>query len=111
LSVATGPVGNVEYRPAPYSAEEVHAPASTPRTAGSGSSGGGRNVYKNVTTPFGTTDEFSSLFRIAKITPTVAYRFNERLSVGISLQVVYTDIRQKVFPETSYFDRSGSSVL
>lgn len=66
--------------------------------------GGAGNVYKNVTTPFGTSDELSSLFRIAKITPTVAYRVDEKLSLGVSLQVVYTDICQKVFPETSYFD-------
>lgn len=42
--------------------------------------------------------------RIAKVTPTIAYRVDEKLSLGVSLQVVYTDIRQKVFPETSYFD-------
>ena len=77
-----------------------------PLTVGIGlfGQGGAGNVYKNVTTPFGTTDEFSSLLRIAKITPTVAYRFDEKLSLGMSLQVVYTDISQKAFPETSFFD-------
>ena len=84
----------------------THRLGDGPFTAGIGffAQGGAGNVYKNVTTPFGTTDEFSSLFRIAKITPTVAYRVNEKLSLGVSLQVVYTDISQKVFPETSSFD-------
>jgi long-chain fatty acid transport protein len=77
-----------------------------PVTAGIGffAQGGAGNVYKNVATPFGTTDEMSSLFRIGKVTPTIAYRAGESLLLGASLQVVYADIRQKVFPETSVFD-------
>jgi long-chain fatty acid transport protein len=77
-----------------------------PVTAGIGffAQGGAGNVYKNVATPFGTTDEMSSLFRIGKVTPSVAYRVDESLSLGASFQVVYADIRQKVFPETSFFD-------
>jgi len=51
----------------------------------------------------------SSLFRIGKVTPSVAYRFGESLSLGVSLQVVYADIRQKVFPETSFFDPADSA--
>jgi long-chain fatty acid transport protein len=84
----------------------THRLGPGPFTVGIGlfGQGGAGNVYKNVTTPFGTMDEFSSLFRIAKIAPTVAYRFDEKLSLGVALQVVYTDISQKVFPETSYFD-------
>jgi len=84
----------------------THRLGDGPVTAGIGlfGQGGAGNVYKNVATPFGTTDELSSLLRIAKITPTVAYRVDEKLSLGVSLQVVYTDISQKVFPETSYFD-------
>ncbi|MGE5698476.1 MAG: OmpP1/FadL family transporter [Deltaproteobacteria bacterium] len=66
--------------------------------------GGSGNVFKNLATPFGTRDELSSQFRIGKVTPTVAYKVNDTLSLGVSLQVVYTDIRQKVFPETSVFD-------
>ena len=66
--------------------------------------GGAGNVYKNVATAFGTTDEMSSLFRIGKVTPSVAYRVDESLTLGVSLQVVYADIQQKLFPETSFFD-------
>jgi long-chain fatty acid transport protein len=66
--------------------------------------GGSGNVFKGLATPFGTRDELSSLFRIGKVTPTAAYKVNDSLSLGVSFQVVYTDIRQKVFPETSVFD-------
>jgi long-chain fatty acid transport protein len=77
-----------------------------PVTAGIGffAQGGAGNVYKNVVTPFGTTYEMSSLFRIGKVTPSVAYRVDGSLTLGASLQVVYADIRQKLFPETSFFD-------
>jgi long-chain fatty acid transport protein len=66
--------------------------------------GGSGNVFKNLATPFGTRDELSSLFRIGKLTPTAAYKVNGSLSVGVSLQVVYSDVRQKAFPDTSVFD-------
>lgn len=66
--------------------------------------GGAGNVYKDLETPFGTRDELSALFRIAKITPSIAYRVSNGLYIGASLQVVYTDIRQKVFPNTSFAD-------
>jgi long-chain fatty acid transport protein len=84
----------------------THQLGSGPVTMGIGffAQGGSGNVFKNLATPFGTRDELSSQFRIGKVTPTVAYKFNESLSLGVSLQVVYTDIRQKVFPETSVFD-------
>jgi len=77
-----------------------------PVTAGIGffAQGGAGNVYKNLATPYGTTDEMSSLFRIGKVTPSVAYRVDESLSIGASLQVVYADIHQKLFPETSFFN-------
>lgn len=66
--------------------------------------GGAGAVYKDLITPFGTRDEFSSLMRIGKVTPSVAYRVSDRLLVGASLQVAYADVRQKVFPNTSFFD-------
>ena len=68
----------------------THRLGDGPVTVGIGlfGQGGAGNVYKNVVTPFGTSDELSSLLRIAKITPTVAYRFDDKLSLGLSLQVV-----------------------
>lgn len=71
--------------------------------------GGAGNVYKDLVTPFGTRDELSALFRIAKITPSVAYRVSDALFIGASLQVVYADIRQKVFPNTSFVDADDPS--
>jgi long-chain fatty acid transport protein len=77
-----------------------------PVTVGIGffAQGGAGNVFKNLATPFGTRDELSSQFRIGKVTPTAAYKVDGSLSLGVSLQVVYTDIRQKAYPETSVFD-------
>ncbi len=71
--------------------------------------GGTGNVYKNLITPFGTRDEFSSLLRIAKVTPSAAYRITDALSAGVSVQVVLADLRQKVFPDTSVFDPADPS--
>jgi long-chain fatty acid transport protein len=84
----------------------------TPVTIGIGlfAQGGAGNVYKNLATPFGTRDELSSLFRIAKLSPGGAYKIGDSLSLGASVQVVYADIRQKVFPETSFVDPSDPSV-
>lgn len=71
--------------------------------------GGAGNVYKDLVTPFGTRDELSSLFRILKATPSIALRASDRLLLGASLQVVYADIRQKVFPNTSIADPADPS--
>jgi len=71
--------------------------------------GGTGSVYKDLATPFGNRDELSTLFRIAKVTPGVACRIGDALFLGTSLQVVYADIRQKVFPGTSFVDPSDSS--
>jgi long-chain fatty acid transport protein len=71
--------------------------------------GGAGNVYKDLITPNGTRDELSALFRIVKATPSVAYRASDRLLVGASLQVVYADIRQKIFPNTSIVDPGDPS--
>jgi len=71
--------------------------------------GGAGNVYKNLATPFGTRDELSALFRIAKVTPSFAYRVSDALFLGAGLQAVYSDIRQKVFPNTSFVDPGDPS--
>src|SRR3970282_644421 len=54
-------------------------------------------------------DELSSLFRIAKAAPGVAWRVGDSFSLGASLQVVYADIRQKVFAQTSSVDPADPS--
>lgn len=66
--------------------------------------GGSGSIYREINTAFGTSDELSVLLRIAKLTPGIAYAVNDRLSVGFSASIAYADIKQRVFPETSFFN-------
>lgn len=59
-------------------------------------------VYKNLKTAFGTTDELSAQFRIARITPGISWQLDKNFSVGVSLLVTYADLEQKIFPATSF---------
>lgn len=74
-----------------------------PCTAGVGlfAQGGAGGVFKNLNTAFGTRDELSSLFGIAKVIPGFGCQVNDALSLGASLALVYASVEQKVFPETS----------
>lgn len=76
---------------------------SLPCTAGVGlfGQGGAGGVYKHVNSAFGTSDELSSLFGIAKIIPGMGCQVNDKLSIGASLAIVYASLDQKVFPNTS----------
>lgn len=66
--------------------------------------GGAGSVYGELNTAFGTRDELSARFRIAKINPALAYRFSDQLSLGIAIPIIYSDLEQKVFPNTSRFN-------
>ncbi|MEW6445804.1 MAG: OmpP1/FadL family transporter [Pseudomonadota bacterium] len=72
-------------------------------TAGVGlfAQGGAGGVFEHLNTAFGTRDELSSLFGIAKVIPGVGCRVNDRLSLGASLSLTYASIEQKVFADTS----------
>lgn len=74
-----------------------------PCTAGVGlfAQGGAGGIFKNISTAFGTRDEMSSLFGIAKIIPGMGCRVDDKLSLGASISIVYAGIEQKLFPETS----------
>ena len=63
--------------------------------------GGAGVVYDELITAFGTRDELSSSFRIAKFAPGGACRLNDKLAIGGSVGITYADIRQKVFFKTS----------
>ncbi|MEN8130019.1 MAG: outer membrane protein transport protein [Pseudomonadota bacterium] len=63
--------------------------------------GGSGYDYGKLNTAFGTQDELLGLFRIVKLTPGVAYAVNDRLSVGAVIDIVYSDIEQRIFPDTS----------
>jgi len=64
--------------------------------------GGTGNVYNNLNTAFGTRDDLSILFRVARITPGLAWQVNNALSIGASVVGTYADLEQEVFPNTSF---------
>jgi long-chain fatty acid transport protein len=66
--------------------------------------GGSAFKYDDLNTAFGTEDDLSIRFRVARITPGIAWDVNPDFSVGASLLVTYSDFNQKVFPETSFSD-------
>ena len=76
---------------------------SLPCTAGVGlfAQGGAGGVFKHVNNAFGTSDELSSLFGIAKIIPGMGCQVTDKLSIGASLALIYASLDQKVFPDTS----------
>ena len=75
-----------------------------PVTVGIGlfAQGGTGNQFNNMTTAFGTIDDLSVVFRVARITPGLAWQVNDTLSVGLSLIGTYSDLEQEVFPDTSF---------
>jgi long-chain fatty acid transport protein len=78
--------------------------------------GGAGAVFKHINTAFGTNDEMSSLFGIAKITPGFGCQVSDNLSIGASLSLVYATIEQKFFYDTSNpvfsgFKNEGASAL
>lgn len=60
--------------------------------------------YKNFNSFFGTQDEIFSEVRFMTVIPTVAYEINEDLALGASLNVGYSDVAFRFFPETSFFN-------
>ena len=66
--------------------------------------GGAGVVYEDLTTPFGTEDDLINQFRVARLTPSVAWQIDHALSVGVTAVVTYSDMEQEVFPDTSFAD-------
>jgi long-chain fatty acid transport protein len=66
--------------------------------------GGSGPVYNNLDTAFGTRDELSSVFRIAKGSVALSYRVTDTLSLGIAPTLFYGDLNQRIFPDTSFVD-------
>lgn len=64
------------------------------------SQGGAGAVFKHINTPFGSNDEMSSLFAIAKVTPGLGCQVTDKLSIGGSISLVYASIEQKFFYHT-----------
>lgn len=66
--------------------------------------GGAGNDYREITTVFGTQDDMSSIFRIAKLTAGLAWQAHPDLSFGGSISLFYADMNQKIFPDTSFYN-------
>lgn len=71
--------------------------------------GGAGNVYKDLNTEFGTIDELSSQFGFGKISLGASYEATDRLSVGGAAYAAVGILKQKVFPQTSFFNASDPS--
>ncbi|MEK6692953.1 MAG: outer membrane protein transport protein [Nitrospirota bacterium] len=64
--------------------------------------GGMGAEFTDLNTAFGTKDTTYSNVMYAKITPTVAYQVSDKVSLGLALNVGYSALEFKFFPETSY---------
>jgi long-chain fatty acid transport protein len=89
----------------------THQLADSPLTLGIGlfAQGGTGSRFEGMRTAFGTSDEMSALFRVARLTPGAAWQVNDKLSLGTSLIFTYSALEQKIFPGTSFLGPSLSS--
>jgi long-chain fatty acid transport protein len=69
--------------------------------------GGAGFKYSDLQTAFGTIDRLKSIVGVAKGTVGAAWRVNDRLSLGVGLNIFYANANQKVFPETSFFNAAN----
>ena len=63
--------------------------------------GGAGALYKNVRTPFGTSDELSAQIGIARVTPGLAWQLSDELTIGAAAPLNVLVAKQRVFPDTS----------
>lgn len=66
--------------------------------------GGAGYEYKELQTPFGNRDEFTSLFGIARLAAGAAWQATDDLSLGVSVSALYSRLDQRLFPSTSFFN-------
>ena len=80
----------------------------TPWTIGVGlvAQGGMGARYEAFNSFFGTRDEIFSEVRFVTAVPTLAYAISDDMSVGVSLNVGYSDVAFRFFPETSFFNQA-----
>ena len=85
---------------------------NTACTAGLGlfAQGGSGGVFEQLNTAFGTKDEFSALFAVAKLTSGLGCKVNDNWSIGGSFGLVYATAEQKVFPNTSQGPFAGLDI-
>lgn len=63
--------------------------------------GGAGAVYKGLRTPFGGNDELSAQIGFARITPGIAWRISDSLTLGAAAPLNVIIAKQHVFPGTS----------
>lgn len=68
--------------------------------------GGVGYTHEDLQTAFGTRDEASAIFSIIKFSSGLAWPVNDRLSLGLTADVLYAAARQKLFPELSFADQN-----
>lgn len=95
--VADNPVG--AFASAAYARQALHPDLRL--GIGMFTSGGTGINYDRLATPFGTRDEYSAVLAITKIASAAGWRVNERLSLGLGVNMTYAAARQKLFPRTS----------
>ena len=94
----------------PYGGYIKHIP-DTPVTLGIGffTVGGTASDFRNLRTTLGTTDKNAGQIRHYKLTPSVAYQVTDRLSLGISMAISYSDISLALVPNTvTGFETDGT---
>ena len=57
--------------------------------------------YVDLLTDYGTPDDISALFGVFRIAPAIAYKFNDKLRLGLSASINYAEAEQELFPNTS----------
>ena len=67
-------------------------------------SGGTGVTYKDLDTGLGTRDEYSAVLGVTKLATGVGWKLNDKLSLGAGLNLSYSALRQKIFPQTSSAD-------
>ncbi len=89
----------------------IHPLSGTGLTLGIGlfTVGGTASDFRNLRTTLATTDKTSTIIRHYKLTPSLAYKVNDRLSVGAALAVSFSDVALKVAPNTpTGFESKGT---
>lgn len=68
--------------------------------------GGAGTVYENLRTPFGTTDELVALIGFVRVTPAIAWRATDKLTLALAVPINAIIAKQRVFPHSSAFNPS-----